>query len=72
MCYIVCINHSLHWRYIKIALQEYVIRNFRHLKRFDMLKNILETLSFASCVKTFPRVLNSIDHAWLLSIVILV
>ena len=24
MCYIVFISHSLHWRYIKIALQEYV------------------------------------------------
>ena len=26
MCYIVFISHSLHWRYIKIALQEYVIK----------------------------------------------
>ena len=25
MCYIVFISHSLHWLYIKIALQEYVI-----------------------------------------------
>ena len=25
MCYIVFISDSLHWRYIKIALQEYVI-----------------------------------------------
>ena len=25
MCYIVFISHSLHWRYIKTALQEYVI-----------------------------------------------
>ena len=25
MCYIVFISHSLHWRYIKIALQEYVM-----------------------------------------------
>ena len=25
MCYILFISHSLHWRYIKIALQEYVI-----------------------------------------------
>ena len=24
MCYIVFISHSWHWRYIKIALQEYV------------------------------------------------
>ena len=28
MCYIVFISHSLHWRYIKIALQEYVIKHF--------------------------------------------
>ena len=28
MCYIVFISHSLHWRYIKIALQEYVINIF--------------------------------------------
>ena len=27
MCYIVFISHSLHWRYIKTALQEYVIIN---------------------------------------------
>ena len=25
MCYIVFISHSLHWRYIKTALQAYVI-----------------------------------------------
>ena len=25
MCYIVFITHGLHWRYIKTALQEYVI-----------------------------------------------
>ena len=25
MCYIVFISHSLHWRYIKIALRKYVI-----------------------------------------------
>ena len=25
MCYIVFISHSLHWHYIKTALQEYVI-----------------------------------------------
>ena len=25
MCYIVFISHSLHWCYIKIALQEYVM-----------------------------------------------
>ena len=25
MCYIVFISHSLHWRYIKTALQEHVI-----------------------------------------------
>ena len=25
ICYIVFISHSLHWRYIKTALQEYVI-----------------------------------------------
>ena len=29
MCYIVFISHSLHWRYIKIALQEYVIKRFK-------------------------------------------
>ena len=28
MCYIVFIIHSLHWRYIKIALQEYVTTVF--------------------------------------------
>ena len=27
MCYIVFISHSLHWRYIKTALQDYVITN---------------------------------------------
>ena len=29
MCYIVIISHSLHWRCIKIALQEYVIMKAR-------------------------------------------
>ena len=29
MCYIVFISHSLHWRYIKTALHEYVIKLFR-------------------------------------------
>ena len=28
MCYIVFIPHSLHWRYIKTALQEYVINSY--------------------------------------------
>ena len=28
MCYIVFISHSLHWHYIKTALQEYVIKYF--------------------------------------------
>ena len=28
MCYIAFIGHSLHWRYIKAALQEYVINKF--------------------------------------------
>ena len=27
MCYIVFISYSLHWRYIKTALQEYVIKS---------------------------------------------
>ena len=27
MCYIVFISQSLHWHYIKIALQEYVIKD---------------------------------------------
>ena len=31
MCYIVFITHSLHWRYIKTALQEYVIMLFRSI-----------------------------------------
>ena len=26
MCYMVFVSHSLHWQYIKIALQEYVIK----------------------------------------------
>ena len=26
MCYIAFISHSLHWRYIKIALRNYVIK----------------------------------------------
>ena len=30
MCYIVFISHSLHWCYIKIALQEYVINRVKH------------------------------------------
>ena len=30
MYYIVFISHSLHWRYIKIALQKYVIMLFGH------------------------------------------
>ena len=29
MCYIVFISHSLDWRYIKTALQEYVINNHK-------------------------------------------
>ena len=29
MCYIVFISHSLQWRYIKIALQEYVINQIK-------------------------------------------
>ena len=29
MCYIVLISHSLHWRYIKTAFQEYVIKKNR-------------------------------------------
>ena len=34
MCYIVFITNSLHWRYIKTALQEYVIIYFKiHGKR---------------------------------------
>ena len=32
MCYIVFISHSLHWRYVKIALQEYVIKASIHNK----------------------------------------
>ena len=28
MCYIVFVRHSLHWRYIKIALRKYVITIF--------------------------------------------
>ena len=31
MCYIVFISYSLHWHYIKIALQEYV--------KFDLFDN---------------------------------
>ena len=32
MCYIVFITHSLDWRYIKTALQEYVIsEDIKHL-----------------------------------------
>ena len=31
MCYIVSISHSLHWCYIKAALQEYVIMLFRSI-----------------------------------------
>ena len=26
MCYIVFLSHSLHWRFVKIALREYVIK----------------------------------------------
>ena len=33
MCYIVFISHSLHWRYIKTALQEYVIIRVNRPKR---------------------------------------
>ena len=29
MCYIVFISHSLHWRYIEIALEEYVINPYK-------------------------------------------
>ena len=30
MCYIVFISHSLHWCYIKIAMQEYVMNPIRN------------------------------------------
>ena len=36
MCYIVFISHTLHWRGIKIALQEYVIKCFITYIRCDV------------------------------------
>ena len=56
MCYIVFISHSLYWRYIKIALQEYVIidvialnetflskkHNFK-IPGYDTIRNDLST-----------------------------
>ena len=45
MCNIVFISHSLHWRYIKTALQEYVIMTFKGIvltadRQFYSLKSI--------------------------------
>ena len=35
MCYIVFISHSLHWRYIKIVLQEYVIKQMKNVAKLN-------------------------------------
>ena len=43
MCHIVCITHSLHWRNIKTALQEYVI-NFGYITMKVKNKNFAETM----------------------------
>ena len=50
MCYIVFISHSLHWHYIKTALQEYVINIFiwnkldREVQEIKNINNFKKTL----------------------------
>ena len=51
MCYIVFISHSLHWCYIKTALQEYVMNLMIHFQWCTVLishsfhyRTVLETL----------------------------
>ena len=41
MCYIVFISHSLHWRYIKAALQEYVITKLINAKSEQLKRTSL-------------------------------
>ena len=57
MCYIVFISHSLHWRYIKIALGDYVIIQIISTVKIDSLnesqqdfvKTISIIVSFLLC-----------------------
>ena len=44
MCYIVYISHSLHWHYIKTALQEYVVNENIEKTRKKAGKDILVEL----------------------------
>ena len=55
MCYIVFISHRLQWRYIEIALQEYVIMLLSPIKDSNM--GILGQMhSFASvCIHSIKK-----------------
>ena len=46
MCYIVYITRSLHWRYIKTALQEYVINRIKTstIKHFKLVHELCSSL----------------------------
>ena len=61
MCYIVYISHSLHWRYIKIALRKYVINKFIEtsgIKLTFVLENVYDKpkLETTKAVVSFPCV----------------
>ena len=73
MCYIVFISHSLHRRYIKIVLQEYVIKDFTdletgfiptdktHAYAFVSLKVMISSNRFIAEKKTsFPELFHYI------------
>ena len=55
MCYIVFISHSLHWHYIKTALQEYVIKSVR--KEFQDLNQQDQAAMQRKRKQIFPQVM---------------
>ena len=59
MCYIVFISHSLHWRYIKIALRKYVNKPFYNTLNYASTANIEEVMKFYNLGdKTFETDFN--------------
>ena len=63
LCYIVFIRHSLHWRYIKIALRKYVINSFtdRHCTLTGIgIKSIDRLLKYTTYIKVIY--INYIFH----------
>ena len=64
MCYIVFISYSLHWRYIKIALQEYVImQNMKRSEVLDFLKR--DYPEYAWSLHTLDRRMRYFDAKYI-------